>query len=150
MIRFGVHAPSKDAFWQSWIDAGIVTEPGVYTPAYSDFIRVGDNWHGLVVKTPATFDGGGNELTPAVVVPDWHTNVLVGGALEQQFTHGLAQTDGAGTPLPLFQRTHAASVFGLTEQPHDPATNFPASWQSQDGISYCDATQFSSPSNVIL
>lgn len=38
MITFGVHAPSQDAFWSTWIAAGIATEPGVLAPSYADCI----------------------------------------------------------------------------------------------------------------
>lgn len=127
-ILFGVWAPSEQAFWDSWIARGICTEPLVYAPGY-EYIETTHTWDGIVYRDGAP-------------VPGWHTNVRVSGPLEAQFTAGLPQT---GT---IWERTHAATVFGLTLQEADPETGFPAGMRSAAGVTYADASAFSSPSNV--
>lgn len=130
MIHFGVWAPDQETFWQSWIDAGICTAPGEYAPGYAGMIdTTWPSWDGVVVKN-------------GVPVAGWHTNVRVWGALEVQFTHGLAQTGS------IWERTHAAQVFGLTPEEADPVTGFPAGMRSPTGVVYADASAFTSPANV--
>jgi hypothetical protein len=128
MITFGVWAPSEAVFWQAWIDRGICTAPGVFAPQYAG-IETTHSWDGIVTRNGAP-------------VPGWHTNVRLSGALEAQFTAGKPQE---GT---IWERTHAAVVFGLTLQEADPETGFPAGMRSAAGVVYADPSAFSSPSNV--
>jgi len=140
MILFGVWSPDQSTFWQSWIGAGIATEPGVLAPTYAQCVQTtADSWHGIVAKQTGT-DGDGNPVLEPV--PGWHCNVRVFGAVEAQFTAGLPQTGS------IWERTRAAQVFGLTEQPADPETGFPAGMRSPAGVVYADCNDFSSPSNV--
>lgn len=142
-IRFGVWAPSKAVFVQSWLDAGIFDldaetgDPRV-APAYTGIETNMASWDGLVSRTP----GG-------VAVPGWHTNVVVyGPALIAQFTYGLPQTEVDGNLLSVWQRTHAATAFGLTYRDANAETGFPAGYQSAEGVTYADAAAFTSPANV--
>lgn len=146
MINFGVWAPSEQVFWDSWQAAGIVDEERRLKPGYTE-MQLATSWPGIVVKTPAVMDGM-KIVTPAVLVPGWHANVRVYGALAQEFTYTLPQTDADGNLLPLFQRTWAAEVFGLTDQPANKDTKFPAGMQDKNGVTYCDVADFKSPSNV--
>lgn len=136
MINFGVWSPDEETFWQSWQTAGIVDENRNFTSEYLDHIQITTSWGGIIT------DSEGN------VIPGWHTNVRVGGVLEQQFIYGLNQTDENGEPLDIFDRTWAAEVFGLTEQPADEATGFPAGFRNAQGVTYTDTRNFTSPSNV--
>jgi len=147
MIAFGVWSPDEATFWQSWRDAGIVDENRNFLPEYSNGIQLTTSWGGQVVKTPAVMDGM-TVVTPAVMVPGWHCNCRVYGALEYQFTHTLAQTDAEGNLLDIFQRTWAAEVFKLIEQPENAETGFPAGYRNDTGVTYTDSRNFSSPSNV--
>lgn len=130
MIEFGVWAPDQDTFWSTWIAAGIATEAGLLAASYADCIQTtAGSWDGIVSHA-------------GVPVPGWHCNVRVFGALEAQFTAGLPQTGS------IWERTRAAQVFSLTQQPADPVTGFPAGMRSQTGVVYADAADFTSPSNV--
>lgn len=130
MIQFGVWSPDQATFWASWVQAGIATEAGTLAPTYQDGIQTtAGSWDGIVSHA-------------GVPVPGWHCNVRVFGAIEQQFTAGLPQTGS------IWVRTRAAQVFGLTQEPADPDTGFPAGMRSQSGVVYADAADFSSPSNV--
>jgi hypothetical protein len=146
MIMFGVWAPSEAVFWDSWQAAGIVDAERRLQPGYTE-MQIATSWPGIVVKTPAVMDGM-TVVTPAVLIPGWHTNVRVFGSLAQQFTAGLPQTDAQGKLLPLFTRTRAAQVFGLTPQAADPVTLFPAGYRNLTGVTYCDVAEFKTPSNV--
>lgn len=140
MITFGVHAPSQDAFWSTWIAAGIATEPGVLAPSYAECIQTtADSWHGIVTRQTGMDDEGNPIHEP---VPGWHCNVKVFGSLAAMFTAG-CPADGD-----IWRRTHAAEAFGLTLQDADPETGFPAGMRSPAGVVYADASHFSSPSNV--
>jgi hypothetical protein len=147
MITFGVWAPDEATFWASWQAAGIVDANRNFKPEYSNGIQLTTSWGGQVVKTPAVMDGM-TVVTPAVMVPGWHCNVRVYGQLEAEFTYGLAQTDANGDVKDIFDRTWAAEVFTLTEQAADPVTGFPAGYRNSQGVTYTDARNFSSPSNV--
>lgn len=139
MIIFGVHAPDEATFWQSWVEAGIVEivdgKRRLKAPYAGNMDTTADSWGGIITK-----DGE--------VVPGWHCNVRVWGDLEQQFIFGLAQADEAGALLSIWQRTHAATFFGLTLQAADETTGFPAGYRSAAGVTYADTADFSSPSNV--
>ena len=157
MLSFGVWSPSKEAFFQAWTDAGIgqmVEQDGQQVWQYNEPYRgaiqtTADSWSGIIVKTPAVLDEDGVEITPAVMVDGWHCNVRVHGqALIDQFIQGLPQTDEDGNLLSIWERTHAAAFFQLTEQPADPATGFPAGFRAPSGVTYADIQDFSSPANV--
>lgn len=148
-IEFAVKAPDEATFWQGFIDAGICTEPRVFADAYRDVECTAlQGWSGIIVKTPATFDADGNELTPAVMVPGWHCNIRIVGPLVDQFTQGLPQYDESGIPLPLFERTHAVAVFGLTAQPADEESGFPAGYRNNLGVHFADIADIATPANV--
>lgn len=154
MINFAVWAPSEAAFWQSWETAGIIEYvDGVrqYTSGYPGISTTAEGgWPGIIVKTPAVYDEEGNEVTPAVMVAGWHTNVRVYGSLEDQMTVGLDQYEEDGETLKdIFSRTWAVNIFLLTQQPYDPATGFPAGYRNETtGVTYADTRDFTSPSNV--
>lgn len=159
MIRFGVWSPSRAIWEQSWITAGIfepqLDEDGQPTgrlqfsePYRGQIQHNADSWPGIITKVDGVYEDG-VEITPPVLVPGWHTNVIVyGESLLAQFTAGLPQTDEEGTLLPVWQRTHAAAVFQLTYQPADAETGFPEGYRSAEGVVYADAGAFSSPANV--
>lgn len=138
-IDLAVWAPDQQTFWSSWKQAGIVDAQRAFTPEYPG-IQVSDQttqgW------TPTDHDGN--------PVPGWHANVRVAGPLVQEFTYGLNQTGENGDVLPLFERTWAAEVFGLTEQPADPQTGFPAGMRNSAGVTYADTRDIRTPTNIIL
>jgi hypothetical protein len=130
MISFGVWAPDEATFWASWIGAGIATEPGRLAPSYAECIQTtADSWDGIVSRN-------------GVAVPGWHCNVRLFGAVEAMFRAG-CPADGD-----IWQQTHAAQAFGLTDQPADMETGFPAGMRSPSGVVYADVHEFTSPSNV--
>lgn len=61
---------------------------------------------GEVVKTPAVLDEEGNEITPAVVVPGYHVNMVATGWLAEMLTIGLP-AEGS-----LFERTRILDLLG--------------------------------------
>lgn len=154
MLSFGVWSPTKDAFFAAWTDAGIgaFDEDGnwVYNAPYAGSIQTtADSWSGIIVKTSGTYDEDGKELTPPVLVDGWHCNVRVHKPeLIEQFIQGLPQTDEDGNQLSIWDRTHAAAFFQLSQQDADPTTGFPAGYRGAHGVTYADVTDFSSPANV--
>lgn len=144
-IYFSCWAPDEATFWQSWVTAGICTGPNEFVPQYAGAVEVSTSWDGIVTKQTGT-DGEGNPIM--TTVPGWHCNVKVDNCLAAMFTEGLPQTDEDGNLLPLFERTRAAQVFGLTLQEADPVTGFPAGMRDATGVRYADPNEFNSPSNV--
>ena len=136
MINFGVWSPDEATFWQSWRNAGVVDENNEFTAEYGNKIEIATSWPGIVTNAEG------------VAVPGWHTNVRVSGPLEAEMTYGLPQTDADGNLLSIWERTWAAEVFQLVEQPSDPVTGFPAGYRNSLSVTYADAATFSSPSNV--
>lgn len=136
-IDFAVWSPTEEVFWNSWIARGICTAPYAWTPDYPG-IQISDQtaqgW------TPTREDG-----TP---VPGWHANVRITGPLVWEFTNGLEQYGEDGALLSLFDRTWAAEVFGLTEQPADPETGFSAGMRNSAGVTYADAKDIRTPTNI--
>lgn len=61
---------------------------------------------GEVVKTPAVLDEEGNEITPAVVVPGYHANLVATGWLAEMLTAGMP-TEGT-----IFERTRILELLG--------------------------------------
>lgn len=131
MISFGVWAPTETVFWQSWISAGICKEPNVFNAPFAGCVEVSTKWPGIV---PAKLLGQ--------TVYGWHANVRVFGAVEASFRAGCPTV---GT---IWETTHAAEAFGLTQQDADPETGFPAGMRSSTGVVYADASAFKSPANV--
>lgn len=148
MLEFGIKAPSEAVFWQSWVDAGICTEAGVFHPDYQEIQITAGSWSGVIVKTPAVYDAEGNEITPAETVPGWHCNARVYGALEAEMTYGLEPYDAEGNLKSVFDRTWAINIFQLTWHEADPETGYPAGYSNSSGVMYADMRDFSSPSNV--
>ena len=142
IIDFTIRATSEAAFKAAWVRAGILDAGDGYAfrPAYEGCVELSclQGWPGIVTK-------GENE-----VVPGWHCNARVTGALAEAMTAGLAQTDAEGNLLPLMQRTWAAYVFGLSEtQAIDAESGFPYEATVQDGtIQYGDPRDLSTPANV--
>jgi len=152
-ILFGVWSPDEATFWQSWVTAGIVTAPNVFTPEYAGKLQLSTQTEQGWTPTRATgqmiTDPMGNLVPERVAVSGWHANVRVyDPALVAMFTHSLPQTDAEGKLLPLFQRTWAAEVFQLTEQPASVETGFPAGFRNSAGVTYADVIAFSSPTNT--
>ena len=136
-IDFAVWSPDEETFWSSWQARGICTAPYAWTPDYPG-IQISDQtqqgW------TPMREDGS--------PVPGWHANVRITGALVWEFTNGLEQYDAEGNELPLFERTWAAEVFGLTAQPADNETGFPAGMRNSAGVTYADPRDIRTPANT--
>lgn len=61
---------------------------------------------GEVVKTPAVPDEEGNEITPAVIIPGHHANLVATGWLAEMLTAGLP---AEGT---IFERTRILDLLG--------------------------------------
>lgn len=138
-IDFCVWSPDEATFWQSWIARGICTAPYAWTSGYPG-IQISDQTaHGW---RPTREDGS--------PVPGWHANVRITGPLVWEFCNGLEQYDADGDLLPLFDRTWAAEVFRLTEQPADPETGFPAGMRNSTGVTYADPRDIRTPKNIIL
>lgn len=139
-IRFAVWAPDEATFWASWQQAGIVDAERNVMPEYSNGFAISDQtsqgWR------PVDADG--------IPVPGWHANVLVYGDLAAEMIYGLRQTDEYGVPLDVFDRTWATHIFQLTYQDADPETKFPAGYRSSQGVTYCDARDIKTPTNVII
>lgn len=133
MIEFGVWAPDEATFKQSWIDAGILedVEGYVFAPEYVDHIIISDQTR-----------QGWAPSRNGEAVAGWHANVRVTGLVAQQFSYGLPQEGD------IWARTWAAEVFQLIEQAADPTTGFPAGYRNAAGVTYCDPSAFSSPSNA--
>lgn len=136
VIKFTIRAIDEAAFRQRWIAAGILDDtPGyVFRPAYPGIeLTATQGWSGII-------DG----------IPGWHCNARVEGALADAMTASLAQIDADGNPLPLFNRTWAAYIFGLTEiRAVDPASGFPYGAKTvDDAVQYGDPADLSSPANV--
>jgi hypothetical protein len=145
-ITFAVHAPSAESFWQSWIAAGICTAPHEYADGYRDHIEVRDWGSGQITSTTLV---DGEPVT--VVKPGWFANVRVTGTVAAQFMAGLPQTDAEGNMLPLWERTHAASAFGLEWRDRDETTGFPAGYvrYTEGGVvAYTDMSQIATPYEV--
>jgi len=150
MIDWGMWAQDEETARQSWIARGILKdEPGwVFTANYHG-IQITTSWGGQIVKTPAVLDAQCNVVTPAQMVPGWHANCRVTGVVEEAMTAGLPQHDADGKLLPLWERTWASYIFGLTEDDVNPVTGFPSGYKnSTTGVKYCDPSLFRSPSNV--
>lgn len=151
ILSFGVWAPSEDIFWQSWIARGICTKPYTFAQGYSG-IETTTSWGGIVTQTPAVIDPKTMQvITPAVLVPGWHTNVRVTNPdIVSQMTYGLEQVDSKGKQYNLWLRTRAAQFFGLTPVATDPTTKFPMGMMGDPkfGVRYCDPSAFVSPRNV--
>ncbi|MDH3194992.1 MAG: hypothetical protein OEL78_01620 [Hyphomicrobiales bacterium] len=151
MIIFGLWAPDRATWEASWRTAGILDDENQLLPPYSSCVdHTADTWHGLIEKKPAVYDENGEEIHPSILVPGWHCNVRVWGAVEAQMIAGRPRVGEDGQLLSLFERTHAVAVFGLTPRPADTKTGFPAGYRSVEGIVYADAAVFSSPSNVYV
>lgn len=140
-LDFGIRAPSEDTFWQSWIAAGICSEPWIWTPAYSDLVQLTDWGSGQI----PIFDAEGAVIGHKT---GWFANCRVSRSLALEFTHGLDQYDAEGNEADIFDRTWAVDVFGLTLQEADPETGFPAGWRNSLGVTYTDKRNIITPYNV--
>ncbi len=147
-IDFCAHAPDAASLWADWIDAGVATAPGDLAPAYAGMHITGPEQGWQPVRPTGETDGDGHPVMEAV--PGYHINVRAyDPQLIAEFTHQLEQYEVDGVTLkPLFERTHAALVFGLSHTPADPVTGFPASWCSARGVCYCDPRDIKTPANV--
>lgn len=151
IIDFAVRAPDEATFWQAWENAGIVGYDAegnrVLAPEYREIAissQTSDGW--VPTRDSGRVDEDGNAIMEPV--PGWHANVRVHGDLALQMTAGLPQYDDDGNLLDVFQRTHAVQVFGLTEQPADAVSGFPAGYRNSTGVHYADTAHLKSPSNV--
>lgn len=142
IIDFTIRATSEAAFKAAWVKAGIIEDAEGYEfrPTYAGNVELSclQGWPGIVTK------GEGE------VVPGWHCNARVTGALAEAMTAGLPQTDKDGATLPLMQRTWAAYVFGLSEvQAIDPESGFPYEAETAAGdVQYGDPRDLKSPACV--
>lgn len=154
ILDFAVWAPDRQTFDQSWINAGIFERDDQgnirFTPEYPGISISAQDEEGWAPTRPTgqiIDDGTGNMIAEVEVVPGWHANVRVSGAVADAMTQGLNQYDADGNLKNIFERTHAVDVFGLTEQPLDPATNFPAGYRNSTGVTYADLVDLKSPTN---
>lgn len=86
---------------------------------------------GTVVKTQAILDEGGNEITPAELVPGYHVNMVATGWLAEMLTIGLPST---GT---IFERTRILSLLGtMNWQPS--AVGEPEGYVGTSGVKIFD------------
>lgn len=86
---------------------------------------------GPVVKTPAVLDEEGNEVTPAVIIPGYHVNMVATGWLAEMLTAGLP-TEGT-----LFERTRILSLLGaMNWQPSEVGE--PAGYVGTSGVKIFD------------
>ena len=141
IIDFAVRAPDEATFWQAWENAGIVGYDAERNREFAAEYRE-------IAISSQTSDGWVPTRSDGEIVPGWHANVRVYGDLALQMTAGLPQYDADGNLLDVFQRTHAVQVFGLTEQPTDPVSGFPAGYRNSTGVHYADTAHLKSPSNV--
>lgn len=150
-LRFAIRATSEADFWQSWEAAGIVDANRHYRPEYPGIIVYGQDmpsggW--TPTRSTGQVDEDGNDIREAV--SGWHANVVVDGPLATEMTYGLAQSGPDGEQLSIFDRTWATNIFNLTWQEADPVSCFPAGYRNAAGtVSYCDQSDFKSPTNVI-
>ena len=133
MIYCAMRAVSRETWIAAWQWAGILDADGNLLGDYASDVQV--SIIGTIEK-----DGS--------LVPGYHLNFRVAGATEAAMTAGLPQIADDGAPLSLFERTRAALVFGLTQQPADPVSGFPAGMRDGQGNSYCDPVELRSPTNV--
>lgn len=86
---------------------------------------------GEIEKTPAVFDEEGNIVTPAVVIPGYHVNLVATGWLADMLTAGLP-TEGT-----LFERTRILSLLGtMNWQPS--AVGEPPGYVGTSGVKIFD------------
>jgi hypothetical protein len=151
-LDFALRATSEQAFWDSWITAGICTAPNVFTPEYpgiSISSQTDQGWVPSQATGVMLTDELGNEYPERIPVSGWHANVRVTGPLVAEMTYGLDQTNPDGTIKSIFDRTWATNVFSLTWQEADPISVFPAGYKNPAGtVSYCDPVDLKSPTNV--
>lgn len=149
-IRFAVWAPDEATFWASWQQAGIVDAERNVMPEYRNGFAISDQTSQGWTPTLDTgqVDGDGNPIMEPV--PGWHANVIVYSPLAAEMMYGLNQTDEDGDLLDVFDRTWATHIFQLTYQDADPVTKFPAGYRSSQGVTYCDARDIKTPTNVII
>lgn len=93
---------------------------------------------GEIVKTPAVVDEEGNVVTPAVIVPGHHVNLLAHGAMADLLTAGLPQTDEQGEPLSLFVRTRLLSLIPGLEWEEISQAGEPAGYVGLHGVKLYD------------
>lgn len=88
---------------------------------------------GEVVKTPAVLDEEGNIVTPAVIVPGYHANLVATGWLAEMLTAGMP-TEGD-----IFTRTRILDLLGtMNWQPS--AGGEPAGYVGTSGVKIFDPT----------
>lgn len=86
---------------------------------------------GEVLKTPAVLDEEGNEITPPVIVPGYHVNMVATGWLAEMLTAGMpAEGD-------IFTRTRILELLGeMNWQPS--AVGEPAGFVGTSGVKISD------------
>lgn len=137
-IHFVVWSPNESTFWQSWVTAGICTAPYEFTEGYAGCII----WSTQSDQGWTPLDDEGNPI------PGWHGNFKVFGTLAAEMTHAKDQYDAEGNLLSIWDRTWAALIFNLDLCEADPETGFPAGYCNSYGVTYADARDVNSPSNV--
>lgn len=151
-LYFALRATSEQAFWDSWITAGICTAPNEFTseyPGISISSQTDQGWVPSKDTGKMLTDELGNEYPEKLPASGWHANVRVSGSLVAEMTYSLDQYDEAGNLKSIFDRTWAINVFNLTWQEVDPVSNFPAGYRNPAGtVSYCDPADLKSATNV--
>ena len=91
MIEYLCWSPDKATFVQTMLNQRLYGQPICRLPREGEVPSDGSSviWvdgiacHeiGTVIKTPSTHDDEGNEITPAVVIPGYHANMIAFGWL---------------------------------------------------------------------
>lgn len=93
---------------------------------------------GPLTTTPAVLDEQMQVVTPAVVVPGHHANLLAFGAMADMLTAGLPQTNEDGELLSVFERTRILSLIPRLEWQAISQAGEPAGYIGPNGVKLYD------------
>lgn len=177
MLELLCHAPDRATFWQDLADSDFVSlydandnivstfdpagyvapkvgtiadspVPGMHelngTPMMG-WVELGDQ-----VKTPAVFDGDGNELTPAVMYGLYFVNLRGWGTFEAAMLAGHEQYEADGETLKwIFDRTNLLFQYPtLIQYSLDTAGGTPRGYSNDNGVCFYDSADISTRANV--
>lgn len=126
----GAYDPDTDTYSPAPI-ATLDPETGALIPSEGVLI----DELGPVVKTPATYDGEGNEVTSAVIISGHHVNMAAVGKLAEVLTMG-RPTEGT-----VFERTGILSMLGNIDR-------MPSTVGEPDGLVGASGVKISDPAVV--
>lgn len=139
IIDLMVWAPTREQFITGMIANGLATyADGILTP--TECVAIDEL--GPIIKTPATYDEEGNEVTPAVIVGGHHVNLRAYGQFAEQVTYGLPQEGD------VFQRTHILQI--IQDLNFKPITEegVPAGYEGPNGVRLFDPGTVGTPRRV--